>query len=182
MLVVGDTAILACKVDSWPAPNLTIFRDQEMKQRLTSDGERILINTGTDEEDSTMFTLTAKIEKVRLSDAGTFYCRANNSLGSAKQAVVLEVLERPPSVLNVTECCRHQNVSATCLDVCSFSVDYDLLVRRPECLADFQAVMKCASDGSDHRHCCSTGGVPAGCLDWCRGQPVIPDWGQPEPS
>ena len=171
-LIVGDTAVLACRVDSWPAPNLAFFRDQEMKQSLASDGERILINAGSDEEDPTMFTLTAKIEKVRLSDAGTFYCHANNSLGQASQAVVLEVLEKPPSVLNVTDCCRQQNVSAACIDVCSFSVDYDLLVRRPECLADFPAVMKCASDGSDHRHCCSTGGVPASCLDWCRGQPV----------
>ena len=173
-VVVGDTAILACKVDSWPAPNLAMFRDLEMKQSLASDGERILINAGTDEEEPTMFTLTVKIEKVRLSDAGTFYCRANNSLGSASQSVSLDVLERPhlTSVLNVTECCLHHNVSAACLDVCSFSVDYDLLVRRPQCLADFQSVMSCASDGSDHRHCCSNGGVPAGCLDWCRGQPV----------
>ena len=33
-------------------------------------------------------------------------------------------------------------------------------------------VMACASDGSDHRHCCSHGGVPSACLDWCRGEPV----------
>jgi len=32
--------------------------------------------------------------------------------------------------------------------------------------------MSCASDGSDHRHCCSLGGVPSSCLDWCRGEEV----------
>ena len=32
--------------------------------------------------------------------------------------------------------------------------------------------MQCASDGSDHRHCCDQGGVPGHCLDWCRGDPV----------
>ena len=26
--------------------------------------------------------------------------------------------------------------------------------------------------GSDHRHCCSTSGVPGVCLDWCRGEPL----------
>jgi len=56
--------------------------------------------------------------------------------------------------------------------VCGLAVDLDLLARRPNCLAQFHLVMQCASDGSDHRHCCSYGGVPTACLDWCRGEPV----------
>jgi len=171
-VVVGDTAILSCKVDGWPAPNLGMFRDKEMRQSIASDGDRIFINAGGLEDDPTVFHLTLKIEKVQMSDMGSYYCFANNSLGVDSRPAVLEVLETPPSVVDVTECCRRHNVSLGCQDVCSFSVDFDLLVRRPQCLADFQAVMKCGSDGSDHRHCCSTGGVPAGCLDWCRGQPV----------
>ena len=171
-LVVGDTAILSCKVDGWPAPNLSFFSDQEMRQSLATDGDRIFINAGSEEDDPTVFHLTLKIEKVKMSDIGTYYCLANNSLGEDKKGVVLDVMERPPSVVDVTACCKNQNVSAACQDVCSFSVDYDLLVSRPECLPEFHSVMMCASDGSDHRHCCSTGGVPGSCLDWCRGQPV----------
>lgn len=25
---------------------------------------------------------------------------------------------------------------------------------------------------SDHRNCCASAGVPRGCLDWCRGEPI----------
>ena len=169
---MGDTAVISCKVDGWPAPNLAFFSDKEMRRSIASDGDRMFINAGSEEDDPTVFHLTLKIEKVRLSDVGSYYCLANNSLGEDKSLVSLEVLARPPTVVDVTDCCRRHNVSAACQDVCSFSVDYDLLVARPECLAEFHSVMLCASDGSDHRHCCSTGGVPGSCLDWCRGQPV----------
>ena len=171
-VIVGDTAVISCKVDGWPAPNLAFFSDKEMRRSIASDGDRMFINAGSEEDDPTVFHLTLKIEKVRLSDVGSYYCLANNSLGEDKSLVSLEVLARPPTVVDVTDCCRRHNVSAACQDVCSFSVDYDLLVARPECLAEFHSVMLCASDGSDHRHCCSTGGVPGSCLDWCRGQPV----------
>ena len=53
----------------------------------------------------------------------------------------------PPAVINVTECCANNNVSARCLDICSFSIDYDLMKARPDCLPEFHAMMQCASDG-----------------------------------
>lgn len=68
-----------------------------------------------------------------------------------------------------------------------FGVDWDSLAREPACLPHFSNILACASDGSDHRHCCSQvlgcrvrlyctvlqGGVEAGCLDWCRGEQVV---------
>ncbi len=41
-------------------------------------------------------------------------------------------------------------------------------------VADVDVVLLLAlfSDGSDHRHCCHTSGVPRECLEWCRGAPV----------
>ncbi|CAG2057021.1 unnamed protein product, partial [Timema podura] len=43
----------------------------------------------------------------------------------------------------------------------------------PECINDFDKLMKCAADGSDHRSCCAQWGVPRRCLDWCRGEPLL---------
>lgn len=39
----------------------------------------------------------------------------------------------------------------------------------PQCFTEFDKLMSCGSDGSDHRHCCHNNGVPRECLDWCRG-------------
>ena len=50
-------------------------------------------------------------------------------------------------MVNVTECCASNNVSSGCLDICSFSIDYDLMKTRPDCLPEFHAMMQCASDG-----------------------------------
>jgi hypothetical protein len=74
--------------------------------------------------------------------------------------------------MNVTGCCVEQNVSSSCLDICTFSIDFDEILRKPHCVPEFHKLMTCASDGSDHRHCCSKAGVPGQCLDWCRGEPV----------
>ena len=163
--------IVQCRVDSWPAPHLTFFTDPELRHSVVTS-DRILLNAGTHEEDPAMFVLTMKIHEVRLEDAGTYYCHANNSLGEDSGSVTVKVTDTPPSVIDVTQCCRDANISEKCVDICSFGLDYDLLVARPECLPDFHAMMSCASDGSDHRHCCSTQGVPSACLDWCRGEPV----------
>merc|ERR1712117_395964 len=112
---------------------------------------------------------------VKMEDAGVYYCHSNNSLGDAVSQMNLRVTETPPSIIDVTQCCKDNNVSSRCLDICTFSLDYDLMAARPDCLPEFHKMMTCASDGSDHRHCCSTSGVPTECLDWCRGQPVDDD-------
>lgn len=40
------------------------------------------------------------------------------------------------------------NVSSQCLDACSFYLDMDNIMDRPECVNDFDKLMKCAADGS----------------------------------
>ena len=88
-------------------------------------------------------------------------------------------------IIIMTQQCFHPS-----RDVCTMSIDLDLLARKPACLPQFHQVvvasscicyllflrniprghffwdfekiskvMACASDGSDHRHCCSHGGV-----------------------
>lgn len=69
-------------------------------------------------------------------------------------------------------CCSAQNVSTACLSICSFSLDLDVLALQPNCLPELGLMMNCASDGSDHRHCCSEAGVPKTCIGWCRGEQI----------
>jgi len=171
IVMKGDSLSIQCKVDAFPAPTMAIFKDSELKQSIRSD-DRISITARGDEEDMASFYLSMKIAKVKLSDGQTYYCHANNTLGASSASMTVNITDEPPPVLNVTECCRAHNVSADCLDICTFSIDFDMMIRKPQCIPQFPKMMSCASDGSDHRHCCSTGGVPSNCLDWCRGEAV----------
>lgn len=46
---------------------------------------------------------------------------------------------------NVTQCCIEQNVTAGCMDACSFYLDIDAVIDKPECIGDFDKLMKCAA-------------------------------------
>lgn len=110
---------------------------------------------------------------LRLSNefVGDYFCHAENDLGADTRAVSVRI-RNMPAAHNVSECCVAQNVSSACMDACSFYIDIDAVKSRPECLVDFDKLMKCAADGSDHRSCCANGDVPRYCLNWCRGEPL----------
>lgn len=167
----GDTLILKCEVDAFPAPTMAFFRDIELKRSMKNGGG-VMISAVSDEESLATWHLSLTITNINISDQSSYYCHANNTLGEAVQQLKVNVTSIPPPVLDVTACCAAHNVTEECRDICGLAVDLDLLARRPNCLAQFHLVMQCASDGSDHRHCCSHGGVPTACLDWCRGEPV----------
>ncbi|RVE47147.1 hypothetical protein evm_008224 [Chilo suppressalis] len=67
---------------------------------------------------------------------------------------------------------NEMNVSSACIDACNFRLDMENIMDRPECMNDFDKLMKCAADGSDHRGCCASWGVPRACLELCRGGSV----------
>lgn len=113
-----------------------------------------------------------KINKMTLQDAGDYFCHAENALGDATRAVSIRIRNSTP-IKNITECCVQQNVSAPCMTACSFYIDVESVIDNPRCLADFDKLMKCAADGSDHRECCVQKQVPRKCLNWCRGEPVV---------
>lgn len=95
-----------------------------------------------------------------------------NILGSATQPVSVRI-RNIAATNNVTQCCLEQNVTNSCMDACSFHLDIDAVIDKPECLNDFDKLMKCAADGSDHRNCCAQNNVPRRCLDYCRGEPIL---------
>jgi len=167
--VRGDTVTITCKVDAFPAPTMAVFRDIELKQSVQSEGQYSIMAKG-DEEDSALFYLTFKIENVSKDDGTHFFCHANNTLGDQSVGVKLNITDVPPPVMDMRSCCSAQNVSTACLSICSFSLDLDVLALQPNCLPELGLMMNCASDGSDHRHCCTQTGVPKTCIGWCRGE------------
>ena len=107
------------------------------------------------------FTVRLSIKNVEMSDAGVYYCRANNSIGEDYQDFKVNVAagRRRDPVGHIgsstgygrgdTEtCCHEQNVSASCIGACSLSIDLDFLLYRPECFEDFNKLMFCASGAS----------------------------------
>lgn len=145
-----------------------MFKDQgEMEQ---SDDKRVTIRRGvTSEPDE--YVLQVVIHNITQDDGGQYSCKASNRLGEKTAPISVSIPHGIRKTLNVTECCRAQNVSADCIDICAFSVDFDDLLRKPQCFSEFSQIMFCASDGRDHRACCQDGGVPRQCLNWCRGKP-----------
>lgn len=123
-----------------------------------------------------------KLTILRLTNefVGDYFCHAENALGSATRAVSVRI-RNTPAAHNITECCIAQNVSSSCMDACSFFIDIDAVKDRSECLMDFDKLMKCGADGSDHRACCASADVPRYCLNWCRGDP-LPIGSQKGPS
>lgn len=115
--------------------------------------------------------MTLTILRLTNEFVGDYFCHAANELGSDTRAVSVRIRSLP-NAHNVSECCVSQNVSSACMDACSFYIDIDAVKNRPECIVDFDKLMKCAADGSDHRSCCANGAVPRYCLNWCRGEPI----------
>ena len=101
------------------------------------------------------FTVRLSIKNVVMSDAGIYYCRANNSVGEDYQDFKVNVAagrRRNPDAgggsnygRDTETCCHEQNVSSSCIGACSLSIDLDFLLYRPECFEDFNKLMFCAS-------------------------------------
>ncbi|XP_073979651.1 Ig-like and fibronectin type-III domain-containing protein 1 [Rhodnius prolixus] len=171
MATHGDTVTLECTVDSQPHPKMMFWRDYTQRVPVIQGAKYdVNITRLKDEEDKWLMQLT--IKSITDSDEGEYYCHAENAFGNATQPVSVR-LRNVATVNNVTQCCVEQNVSSVCMDACSFYLDIDAVIDKPDCITDFDKLMKCASDGSDHRSCCAHSGVERGCLDWCRGEAVF---------
>jgi len=47
--------------------------------------------------------------------------------------------------MNITECCVREKVSEGCMDACSFFLDIESVMDKPQCLPDFDKLMKCSA-------------------------------------
>lgn len=87
------------------------------------------------------------IHEISEVDEGDYFCHAENAFGSVVQPVAVRI-HNVASSHNVTQCCLEQNVTAGCMEACNFYLDIDSVIEKPECIADFDKLMKCAADGS----------------------------------
>ncbi|XP_045488804.1 Ig-like and fibronectin type-III domain-containing protein 2 isoform X1 [Pieris rapae] len=170
MAAAGDAVILECRVEALPKPTIAFWRDPNGRTPVI-DGPNYSIQLLADPEEQTKYTMRLIIKKISEADEGDYFCHAENAFGKTLRPVSVRLRSTMPHH-NVTECCAEMNVSSSCIDACSFHLDMDNIMDRPECINDFDKLMKCAADGSDHRSCCASWGVPRNCLELCRGGPV----------
>lgn len=167
---MGEGVDLKCTVKAKPTPKAIFWRDQDGRVPVIQGGN-FEMSLQSDEDDTSLFTMVLHIAKLGTNDVGDYFCHAENALGSQTRPVSVR-MRNTAAVHNISECCVSQNVSSACMSACTFYVDIDAVIDRPECIVDFDKLMKCAADGSDHRACCAGQDVPRKCLNWCRGEPL----------
>ncbi|KAG5899208.1 hypothetical protein JTB14_034466 [Gonioctena quinquepunctata] len=171
MTTLGDSVTLECKVEAQPEPKMMFWRNHEERTPVIQGGKYdITTRHMKDEVDKYVMQLT--IKQIQDADVGDYYCHAENAFGSSTKPVSVRI-RNMAAYTNVTQCCIEQDVTSPCMDACTFHLDIDAVIDKPECIQDFDKLMKCAADGSDHRSCCAQQNVPRRCLDWCRGDPVL---------
>lgn len=171
MAAHGDSVTLECVVDAHPEPKMMFWRDYTNRIPVIQGAKYDVSITPTkDDQDKWYMRLT--IKSITNIDEGDYFCHAENAFGNDTQPVSVRI-RNVAAVNNVTQCCIEQNVSSMCMEACSFYLDIDAVIDKPECITDFDKLMKCAADGSDHRSCCAHNGIERGCLDWCRGEPLF---------
>lgn len=168
---IGDSVELKCSIKSKPIPKTMFWKDHDGRIPVIQ-GANYDMTMMNDVHDPITYTMMLKIMKLGHDDVGDYFCHAENALGSVTRPVSVR-MRNTAAVTNIAECCAVQNVSSNCMDACSFYLDIESVIDRPECLADFDKLMKCASDGSDHRSCCASKEVPRKCLNWCRGEAIM---------
>ncbi|XP_058124562.1 Ig-like and fibronectin type-III domain-containing protein 1 [Anopheles ziemanni] len=169
---MGDSVDLKCTIRARPIPKTMFWRDHDGRVPVIQGGNYVMSMTN-DVDDNALYVMTLTINKLSPQDVGDYFCHAENALGSSTRAVSVRIRNTAAS-FNTSECCVAQNVSSACMSACSFYIDIESVIDRPECIVDFDKLMRCAADGSDHRGCCASKEVPRRCLNWCRGEPITP--------
>lgn len=168
---LDDEVEVKCKISSQPRPTKIMFwRNYERREPVINSGN-YNITLSLDENDENVYIMTLKIAKLKSSDVGNYYCQVENILGVEVKMNTFE-LRSKSEIKNITECCVAEKVAPQCMSACGIFVDIDSVIDKTQCFSEFDKLMKCSSDGSDHRHCCSKKSVTRKCLNWCRGEAV----------
>lgn len=170
----GGRLHLECEVTAWPAPSLGIFRDRNLTRPVNKTHPGIRVNAFSNRDSPGDYKLVLDIANVSSSDGGQYYCHAVNSMGNSTAVMGVTVVEAVREKHEETlDCCRRENVSSDCLEICSVrGLDYTLLSGRPECLEELSSLVRCGLEGQDRTECCRTSGVPDLCSGWCGGEMV----------
>lgn len=167
---MGSNARLLCEVSGHPEPRFLWYRDSQLRNPL-GRSDHIDLQSSPDPLKPHNYLSYLVIRGITAEDAGAYFCSAENQHGSMAGTVTLSVM--PRSARNATNCCMSLGVKEPCLSACAFDIDINFAVNRPQCIYHLDKLMHCAADGSDHRQCCRTKGVPSSCLRWCVGRPVF---------
>ncbi|XP_076359868.1 Ig-like and fibronectin type-III domain-containing protein 2 isoform X2 [Tachypleus tridentatus] len=166
----GSIVILKCEVSAFPEPRILWYKGSDQKQPVKR-GDNTKMELIPKDEVPATYISSLELTNFRSNDAGNFVCYAENIHGVA--SVTLHVQIEELTVYNTSVCCQEQNVSQECRHTCSFDVDIQAALGKPECIKDLDKLMFCATDGRDHRKCCKYRRVPRSCLKWCIGRPVF---------
>lgn len=140
MATLGDSVKLECRVDAHPNPSMIFWRNHETRTPVIQGGKYdIAIGPVKDDVDKYLMQLT--IKQITDMDVGDYYCHAENAFGSATQPVSVRI-RSVAATNNVTQCCIEQNVTSPCMDACSFYLDIDAVIDKPECIPDFDKLMR----------------------------------------
>lgn len=181
-----STARMTCEVSGNPQPTVvwTFTPAQQENVAVITPNERITTLLVSQFENLFTWSHTLTIRNVSQSDIGEYQCRARNLLSESVDSIKLNAFGEmtsqstsdslTPSEIekhsDLMECCRSQNVSSSCLPVCSVDgLDVEKAFKINDCQPHLEKLMYCAADGSDHRSCCRTRQVPYSCLRWCSG-------------
>ncbi|BES94480.1 DB module [Nesidiocoris tenuis] len=167
MASYGDSVTLRCLVEANPEPTMMFWRDR-MKTIPIIIGPKYSVNIQPSKYDKHRWVMQLSIISITDDELGDYFCHAANEYGNASSPVSVQLRHIVP-VENLKHCCAEENVSAACSAACSSYLDIDSVIDKPECLPDFDKIMRCGSDESDHHRCCSLAGVERNCLGWCRG-------------
>ncbi|KAJ8893793.1 hypothetical protein PR048_006394 [Dryococelus australis] len=89
------------------------------------------------------------IRDISEADVGDYYCHAENPFGSVSRPVSVRI-RNVAATNNVTQCCIEQNVTSGCMEACSFYLDIDAVIDKPQCINDFDKLMRCAAGKEPH--------------------------------
>ena len=96
-----------------------------------------------------MYELTMVIKEAKPIDGGNYFCKANNTHGNARRDFHINIIPQletgEDNFTTILDCCKRFNVSEDCQSICSLNLDLDLLLNKPKCFPQFNAIMKCAS-------------------------------------
>ncbi|KAH9635955.1 hypothetical protein HF086_015529 [Spodoptera exigua] len=199
LVVEGSSMTILCIAMGTPTPTISLYISGRLvRQEVTRHMVTVIHNVTRDMDQISCYadngygTPMQASRKINISHVPTIQA-SGITMAAAGDAVILEcrvealpkptiafwrdpngrtpVIDGPNYTIQLLAD-PEMNVSSSCIDACSFHLEMDNIMDRPECMNDFDKLMKCAADGSDHRSCCASWGVPRQCLELCRGGAV----------